>query len=106
MADAHSKRCTQCGEHKPVSLFSPRKKNKDGLYSWCKPCTAAKTREWAAKNKEMVKTNSKARYWADPEAARARRTATYRKLTGGGPAKPAQQPAPEKHQRSQGKKGC
>jgi 5-methylcytosine-specific restriction endonuclease McrA len=95
MATDILKRCTICGEHKPISLFSPRKQNKDGLYSWCKPCTAARTREWAAKNKEVVKANNKARYWADPDAARAKRTAYYRAKTGGGPKKPATMPTPD-----------
>lgn len=97
MADAILKRCTQCRESKSIALFSPRRQNNDGLCSWCKPCTAAKTREWAAKNKERVRKSNNARYWADPVAARASRTAYYRAKTGGGPKKPAQMPVPDEN---------
>jgi hypothetical protein len=92
MADAILKRCTLCGEMKSTSSFSPRKANKDGLYSWCKPCSSSRMREWSAKNKERVSQRNKAVYWSDPEAARAKRTAYYRAKTGGGPRKPAQVP--------------
>lgn len=92
MAEAILKRCTQCQEVKPTSLFSPRKTSKDGLYSWCKACSSARMRGWSAKNKERISERNKAKYWADPEAARAKRTAHYRGKTGGGPKKPAQAP--------------
>lgn len=92
MADEILKRCTLCGETKSGACFSARSKSKDGLYSWCKPCSAERTRAWAAKNVERVAQANKARYWAAPEAARASRTAYYRAKTGGGPAKPAQTP--------------
>jgi len=33
-----SKRCSKCGEIKPVSEFSKNKSKKDGLQDWCKTC--------------------------------------------------------------------
>jgi hypothetical protein len=33
-----TKRCTKCGNDRPVSLFTKKTSSKDGLNSWCKPC--------------------------------------------------------------------
>ena len=32
------KKCTKCGEVKPLTLFAKDKRNKNGLHSWCKKC--------------------------------------------------------------------
>lgn len=42
------KTCTFCKEEKPLSLFSKNKTKKDGLQNKCKPCSAAKLREYYA----------------------------------------------------------
>src|SRR5690606_24826141 len=44
-----SKRCTQCGEVKPLEEFSPDKRRRDGRCSWCRGCDAKRKRErrWA-----------------------------------------------------------
>jgi hypothetical protein len=46
------KTCRKCGNNKPFSEFYPDKKSKDGLRVYCKPCTAALTREYQQKKKE------------------------------------------------------
>jgi hypothetical protein len=40
-----TKACTRCHDEKDVGLFSPDKKNVDGLSSWCRPCRAEDMRE-------------------------------------------------------------
>jgi hypothetical protein len=42
------KACTKCGEMKAFLLFSPNKKTKDRLQSWCKACVATQTRSYGA----------------------------------------------------------
>jgi hypothetical protein len=46
------KHCKKCGENKPVTEFSPDKKTKDGQRAYCKPCTAALSREYHQKKKD------------------------------------------------------
>jgi hypothetical protein len=40
------KRCSRCGESKPLEDFSPANLSKDGHQAYCKPCAAAHYREW------------------------------------------------------------
>lgn len=42
------KKCTRCGETKPLDGFHRDKSNKDGLYVYCKVCACAKTAAWKA----------------------------------------------------------
>ena len=37
--------CKRCGEEKDKSLFSPFRKSKDGLFTWCKACNSSCQRE-------------------------------------------------------------
>lgn len=55
MPDDATKRCTKCGEVKPLSEFSRAPRNRDGLHCWCRACKNADRR---------------ARREADPEKAR------------------------------------
>lgn len=48
------KRCTKCGEVKPVSEFSRNKSNKDGLEWWCKSCRAKNKRKYYEQNRSKV----------------------------------------------------
>lgn len=59
------KRCTKCGEVKPLGMFSKNRRNRDGLQSECKSCNAkyhrehaeqisAKSRKWYLKNRDRV----------------------------------------------------
>ena len=42
------KRCTKCGETKPLSGFHRNRRAADGHHYWCKPCMTAYTNERAA----------------------------------------------------------
>lgn len=54
------KRCTKCGETKPLSKFYSHKNTKDGRSVWCKECHKTKYREYA-KTASGVYTNIKSR---------------------------------------------
>jgi hypothetical protein len=58
-----SKKCTKCGEVKPLADFSKRKMSKDGLKSQCKSCI----REYSQKNKEKMAAYIKAYQEANKE---------------------------------------
>ena len=69
-----TKRCSKCGEEKPVGMFYKRKYvKKDGtqaLDSWCKACRNIYQRTYASKNKGKIAARMKAAYDADPERYR------------------------------------
>lgn len=44
------KQCRCCAQILPTSMFYKRRSNKDGLYSYCKPCTDEKGRLWRESN--------------------------------------------------------
>ena len=48
------KRCTKCGEIKPVSEFHRNKSRKDGLQEWCKACKAKRAYKYRDRNREKV----------------------------------------------------
>lgn len=52
-----SKTCTKCSENKEYSLFSPHKKTKDRLQSWCKSCVASTTRVYSAAKERIRREN-------------------------------------------------
>jgi len=102
-----SKRCTKCGETKPLGEFGIRKAGKGGRQSQCKACHNAaanqnrldnpdaykairkrfyqrhaeerrvSSREYGRAHKDERAARKKARRLADPEAARARDRADY-----------------------------
>ncbi|AJS60000.1 hypothetical protein [Paenibacillus sp. IHBB 10380] len=47
-----TKKCLKCKEMLPTTEFNQEKKNKDGLYSYCKKCRTNYTREWRLKKFE------------------------------------------------------
>lgn len=49
-----TKKCTKCGEVKPVDCFGKAKAAKDGLNGPCKPCKAEQKRKWRKANPEKV----------------------------------------------------
>lgn len=55
------KKCTKCGEIKPLSEFHKRKASKDGLRYACKPCTIANTTGYKKANRDRV--NESRRDW-------------------------------------------
>lgn len=42
----HLKRCSLCKEEKQLAAFSTHRQKKDGLSSWCKPCSVAKVKTY------------------------------------------------------------
>lgn len=88
-----TKRCTKCGEVKPVSGFSRSKADRSGLQRWCKECVkahykahqkeeAAKRRAYRNANLEKVLSREKAYREARTEEQIARSKAyskAYRK---------------------------
>lgn len=76
-SDISIKRCTACGEVKPLDCFNFNSRNKtDGRHSWCKPCKRAYyQKRWAEATPEVRTASAAAtlaRIHADPEAHRAR----------------------------------
>lgn len=49
---ASHKRCSRCGETKPLSEFGRNSRTRDNAFAYCRPCGAAKTREWRAAHPE------------------------------------------------------
>lgn len=58
-----TKTCRICQEVKPLTEFSKKKDNRDGLQGACKPCMRAKGREDYAKNREA--RQRKRQEWRD-----------------------------------------
>jgi hypothetical protein len=57
------KRCTRCGEEKPVSEFGWKDRERGRLMSYCRPCVAANSREHYAANKPSYAVRTKRRKW-------------------------------------------
>ena len=68
MTDA--KRCTKCGETKPLEAFGKQQGCKDGKKTTCKVCHAAMSRAWQRANPEMVRERKRAYRKAHPEKDR------------------------------------
>lgn len=68
------KKCTKCGEAKPLGEFGKDSKNKDQLAYWCKPCFRASNVAWAKANRE--KQRAATANWAanNPERVKATQT--------------------------------
>lgn len=64
---AQQKKCSKCGEVKPLDEFCKDRWNKDGRKSNCRECAKAMTRKWRKANPE--KTREQNRRWraANPE---------------------------------------
>jgi hypothetical protein len=48
------KRCSKCGETKPLSAFYRDRNLKDGHACYCKTCSAARHRAWRLANLERL----------------------------------------------------
>lgn len=61
------KLCKKCTQEVDKSLFSKNKRNKDGLFNWCKPCMAKYEKDRYHKGdkerklKNKIKTNERAK---------------------------------------------
>lgn len=62
--------CRICGEHKPLSEYWVRKKNKDGHYSYCRSC--ASTKGSASYQKHLVKRRDARREYAKMNSTKGR----------------------------------
>jgi len=97
------KKCTKCGEEKPITEFNKHKLYKCGYRSYCKACgfmyrqankerssivakayrdankerTSERVKKWNAENKERVAANVKAYYEANKEKMDAYRKSWY-----------------------------
>lgn len=69
--------CSECGIGKPHSEFSKLASGKDGLRPACKACSANRKREWAARNSEKIRSDSRTYYAAHAERERAKSRAWY-----------------------------
>ncbi|MFA5407193.1 MAG: hypothetical protein WC343_00295 [Bacilli bacterium] len=49
---SETKRCTKCGEEKPLTEFYRDRTKSDGRKSWCKLCTSGYQREYYEENRE------------------------------------------------------
>lgn len=55
------KRCSKCGEEKPLDEFYKNRSAKDGLTVWCKPCDKTAAAAYYAANKEKVQQQARVR---------------------------------------------
>ncbi len=62
------KECKRCSVEKNLNDFSQRKKNKDGLHSWCKECVCLYNKNFYANNIEKCKQKNKD--WRDNNVER------------------------------------
>jgi 5-methylcytosine-specific restriction endonuclease McrA len=73
-----NKTCTTCNILKPHTEFNKRiGSKKDGLQSLCKTCHGIVSKRWKENNTDKLKDYEKARYWANPEAAKNRVKKSY-----------------------------
>lgn len=54
-----TKRCSRCGEEKPLSEFKKNPRNKDGYEYTCKICESKRQKEWRLKNRDAIKEYQK-----------------------------------------------
>jgi 5-methylcytosine-specific restriction endonuclease McrA len=74
------KRCSNCGEIKPLDAFHISRANNDGRAYRCKSCFREYHAEYYAKHAEEVKEKRRARYAANPEADREYRAVNAERL--------------------------
>jgi len=56
-----TKRCTKCGEDKPISEFYKRSASKDGLQNHCKPCSNERIARKRVNNREYMRSYMKSK---------------------------------------------
>lgn len=52
MTSTAYKRCTKCGEEKPLAEYYKDKRRSDGRYSHCKPCHLSLVKRWHDDNRD------------------------------------------------------
>ena len=63
------KRCSKCGELKPLDSFYREKTGRDGRRSDCKDCFAVRAKDWYAKNRDQAIARAKKVAAGQPGAA-------------------------------------
>lgn len=53
------KRCSKCGQKKPLNKFNKQKASKDGLCAWCRDCSSKYNREYARNHQQEGKKRHK-----------------------------------------------
>lgn len=72
-APASTKTCARCRSEQPIEAFSlVRARGRERRHSWCQGCRNAYGSAFYYANHEKRRAAENARYWADPEAARAK----------------------------------
>jgi 5-methylcytosine-specific restriction endonuclease McrA len=71
MTDNPQKRCTKCGETKPIEMFSRNKHGKDGLQSRCKKCCSEYHAGYRATHVESIRKQKRAWEQANPDKVNA-----------------------------------
>jgi hypothetical protein len=66
---AQIKICSKCGIEKPLSDFNKRKRNKDGLNSYCRECVSLENKSYRKNNQEKIKIKKKEWYQENRETA-------------------------------------
>jgi hypothetical protein len=69
------KRCSKCGEFKPLTAFYPHKAGRDGYRPDCKACVALRHKQWYLRNRDHAIAQVKAWQQANPERVKATRKA-------------------------------
>lgn len=64
------KKCSECGENKPLIEFAKSKHAKDGFQYLCKVCSRQLSKNWYRKNADKQIAKTKAKYAENPDAAR------------------------------------
>jgi hypothetical protein len=72
MSAPEAKRCSKCGEEKPLREFSKSATAKDGLQSRCRQCAADYSREWAVANRHLTQAAGRKHRAANPGYATER----------------------------------
>jgi hypothetical protein len=67
---AGQKKCSKCGEVKPLEGFCKDRWNKDGRKSNCRECAKAMTRKWRKANPEKMREQNRRWRAANPERCR------------------------------------
>lgn len=71
------KRCTKCGQVKPIGSFGTDRRRADGLSYWCRDCLNSYQRSWGKANPEKMKESNKRYARNHPDRIKAK-TIGYR----------------------------
>jgi hypothetical protein len=70
------KRCSKCGELKPLTAFYRQETCRDGYRNDCEACFAARSKQWYLRNREHAIAQVKSWQQANPERVKATRNAS------------------------------